>query len=45
MAPQFESDDVIRDKVEHSVFAGSTNEGLSQLFKNKMYMYLFIYFS
>lgn len=25
----FESDDVIRDKVEHSVFAGSTNEGLA----------------
>lgn len=29
MALLFESDDVIRDKVEHSVFAGSTNEGLA----------------
>lgn len=29
MALLFESDDVIRDKVEHNVFAGSTNEGLA----------------
>lgn len=29
MALLFESDDVIRDEVEHSVFAGSTNEGLA----------------
>lgn len=28
MALLFESDDVIRDKVEDRVFAGSTNEGL-----------------
>lgn len=30
MALLFESDDVIRDEVEHSVFAGSTNEGLAR---------------
>jgi len=30
MALLFKSDDVIRDKVEHSVFAGSTNEGLAR---------------
>lgn len=29
MALLFESDDVIRDEVKHSVFAGSTNEGLA----------------
>lgn len=30
MALLFESDDVIKDEVEHSVFAGSTNEGLAK---------------
>lgn len=30
MALLFESDEVIRDKVEHSVFGGSANEGLSE---------------
>lgn len=29
MALLFESDDVIREEVEHSVFTGSTNEGLA----------------
>lgn len=29
MALLFESDDVIRDQVEHSTFAGLTNEGLA----------------
>lgn len=29
MALLFESDDVIREEVEHSVFTGSANEGLA----------------